>query len=420
MRQINGVFRYAREALINTMGLIMYLGADWLIVVLMPKMYGFEYTGVFSYSYSVTSISYTIACFSIRNFHVVSGYKDYTEDKYYSSQLMSTILSMALSIFYFILRSHTLEEILTLSFLLFSQSVAAYCTVFFASLQIRGRIDLVGFNGVLVGPIKLSLFVIFFFVGFNPIVNIGLMSVISSIVYLGYCYFQYIRVVGGRPPISIKMGEMGWKILFLCFPVMIGSLIPTVLNAMPKIAMQRYLESKEVGYYATLSAISTLIPSFANSIFAPLLVRLSSLFSQKNYKKFREYIILYPVGGILIICFSIYLLSDLFTYFFRTFYGEEIVKNMRVFYYSIFAMIGLSLVNYYIPILMIFCRNKAIMYFSLVACAVGGGTIGFLTKKEGMVGASVGLMLSYILFAVFLSLYSVYVLKYIEGVNEEK
>ena len=76
-----------------TLGNIVTLFCQWVIIMLIPKITDFSEAGIFAVAISVASIVNQIATFSLNTYQIADGYEKFTKNSYAVARLTTITIS---------------------------------------------------------------------------------------------------------------------------------------------------------------------------------------------------------------------------------------------------------------------------------------------------------------------------------------
>lgn len=121
------------------------------------------------------------------------------------------------------------------------------------------------------------------FISNNPVISLAFVYLISSISTLCIAMWLFRKY-----PIKKPEWKMFKSYLKFAVPILIIPIIVTITSSTDKIMIGFYWSSYEIGLYAYMTAITTLITIFPHSLYIVLFPTLSEFSSNKNYDEIKE------------------------------------------------------------------------------------------------------------------------------------
>lgn len=387
-----------------TIGLICCLACNWLIIMLLPKFTDFEKTGFYSLAYSTSQLFYIISVFSLRDYQVISNYDTISERTFFSFRLYTCILSFVTCIFYSLLLGYNGSLFLIIVLFLISNTIVAIAEVMLGTLQIKERLEINGYSGIIVTFCKLFFFFSSLRVTQNFYIAVFFGEIIPSIIYFFVIYFFYIKIAKIKAPYNIC-----WSKDFICIakntlPLLAINFITIFITTYPRIIIEKKESPVILGYYSILISIANIIPSITTTLFTPLLSLYASLYKNKEIKKLAvmhiKVFALCFCMCLLIIAASFFILPPLF----RWYYGNDLLEYINVFHIGMIGVCFLSMAQVARPVLLSANKNNLMLLILFVSAIPLLILTPVLVSKYSALGAALALLVSYLLFFVFSTL----------------
>lgn len=389
-----------KEITYNTIGDFASLFFQWLIILLIPKVHSFNDAGIFTIAISITSILYIISSMSMWNHQVSDHYQHFTPKDYAGLRIITTIFGYVLLIPISILFEYSLNQILAIIAYLSYRNVMNFANIYAASLQIESKLDYVGKCTFCEGVVSFSSFLLAYYITDNLVVSIAVMAIFGGGTYFYCLLYGFRKYVPGevrrKPLIKSHI-----KILMIIgCQVMFASLVPTIINALPKLFLQNMYGNTLTGIYGTISAPIIVIPTLITALFAPFVVYFSNLAKTGNFRKFQRSFTK-CIGAVLLFGLLVYLVALLLQRpIFQIIYGHEIDEYIQYFALLIIAIVFYSIGT--ISSTALITKNQ--WNYSVIAGAISfifSVIISyFLTVHSGFNGATYALVYSYLIYAI--------------------
>lgn len=388
-----------------TVGNIFSLFFQWLIIMLIPKITDFSEAGIFAVAISVASIVNQVATFSLYQYQVVDRYERFSRNCYAATRLTTIILSFACIIPISLLFNYDVNQISIIIAYSVYRNLINYVYLHISSLQLINRLDYVGKVMLIEGMLSFVSFIGSYYVTSNLFVATALMSIIG-----GFSFFM-LMILGHRsiagyyfcPRPKVNRDVLG--LIRIGAILMVSTTAPIIITALPKLLLEGYWGDEAAGIFSTLTAPTIVIPTVVISLFTPLIVYFSDLAKDRRierirvqYSKMVAFLIAMAVAGYIV---SYYLAGPVF----EMLYGDDIKEYVHLFDILVVGIVAYSIGMWGITVLI---AKKQIRYAGLgsFASLLISTVIMFSSTTEyGIEGAVYGLLLSYFVFGLIISVF---------------
>lgn len=388
-----------KEVVYNTFGNIISLFCQWLIIILIPKISNFEDAGVFTVAVSVASILYFIASLALRDHQVSDQNRSFSPNDYLILRLLTITVSFLCIIPIQLLFRYTLYQLLVIMGYVAYRNLLNFAYLYAASLQIDSRLDYVGKYTALEGIISFLSFLVIYVALGDLATSVFFMAIIGGGSYLILLRRGYLKYVD--PEIRTRpLTKSHLKILVVIgIPLMFASMVPTVINALPKLLLQNMYGDAMAGMYGTLSAPIIVIPTVIAALFSPFITHFSNIVRSENFCEFKRnyircnvYILLFGAGMVIL---SVFLERPAF----QLLYGHSMDGFVDYFAYLVTAIVFYSIGL--VSSVVLVTKNQ--WKYSAKACLfalIFSVIINVLMiRGSGFEGATYALVISYLIYA---------------------
>lgn len=409
--------RYSREVTYNTIGNVVSLFCQWIIILLIPILSDFHDAGVFAVALSVCSIMNIVATFYLNKYQISDQYRKHRENSYKVCRIFTILLSFCLTVPIVVILNYDLEQVLVIFAYLLYRNFMHMAYVYTASLQICHRLDYVGKMLAVEGIISLLVFLVSFTATSSLIISTALMAVLGGgsfliLVLRGYKKYAYVRT-----KLNIGDTEELRPLLVAGIPLLLSSVASITITAMPKLVLQASWSETIVGIFSTLSAPTIIIPTVAASVFEPFIIYFAELSRRGDMPLLRRK---YNMVVLAIVGFGIIALVACMTlapWFFGMLYGDEIIQYMDCFYILVVGIVFYTIGTVGTTVLITKNQGRSTAMASLTALAIGTALFLIIIPTRGIIGASLTLMAAYGLYGLIISL-CVYILPTLKTAEE--
>lgn len=398
-----------KEVVYNTFGNIVSLFCQWLIILLIPKISNFEDAGVFTVAVSVASILYFIASLALRDHQVSDQNGRFSPRDYSVLRVFTVAVSFLCIIPIQLLFCYSYNQLLVIVGYVAYRNILNFAYLYAASLQIESRLDYVGKYTAIEGVISFTSFLSVYVFTNDLAISVFLMAIVGGGSYLILLRRGYIEYV--NPEIRNKpLTRSHLKILVLIgIPLMFASLVPTVINALPKLLLQNMYGDATAGIYGTLSAPIIVIPTLIAALFSPFITYFSNIVRSEDFSAFKRnyircnvYILLFGAGLVIL---SVFVERPAF----QLLYGHSVDEYVDYFAYLVAAIVFYS-VGMVSAIALVTKNQWKYSAEACLAALVFSIIINLLMiESSGFEGATYALVISYLFYAILNVLVTYYV-----------
>ena len=282
----------------NTIGVLAYFACQWLITVIVVRLYG-DYTnaGYLALAMNITNVFTTLATYNIRVFQVSDIKREYTDSVYVTARILTCVIAVLLCAAFVIIDDLTAtQRIIIICYMVFRAN-EAFIDVLHGIDQKNWRMDYVGISFITRGIAMLSAFTLLgWLFGLLPAV-IG-MAVITTVIGVVYDISKTKKLVSFK----INADKKIFSLLKQCFPLMLVILFATLIISFSRYSIERIHGTEDLGAYASVTVPTIIVQLAAGA----LLVLPANLFAEslKEGKK-EKYIRTFAISSIAIVGITI-------------------------------------------------------------------------------------------------------------------
>lgn len=320
---------YKKQAFYNTVGNLVYMVALWLISsVLTVRLSGFEDAGVFSIAMSVGNIFFFIAMYGMRSFQASDSLYQYSPQDYFTVRWITVGVALVALVGYLALAGYSVYISLAIVLYTFYKFAEACSDVFFGELQRVGHLEICGISMSVKGAVSVAVFSVVLWLTRNLNVALFAMVVLAVAILLLYDVKGYRRY---QPKEAARATKATASLLKAGFPMLLTTVFPIVVTAMPRLALEHYCGTEALGYYSSISTPTVLITTLVPNVLAPFMTYFGLCYHERKFRKL--YGMLWvalgctaALGGAACLC--AYFLGDLVM---GLLFGQEILPHMYLF-----------------------------------------------------------------------------------------
>ena len=202
----DGAADHSKEITFNTIGNVVTLFFQWLIIMLIPKITDFAEAGVFSVAISVCTIMNHFATFSLREFQISDQNSRFRDDDYRVVRLVTIAISFIGIVPFSLIFGYGTEQTLIIFAYMLYRNLIHYAYVYSAPLQIAGHLDYVGKCMAVEGVFSFVSFMAVYIASEDLLLAVFLMAAIGGGYFLASQAAGYRRNVGG----SARIKDIDW------------------------------------------------------------------------------------------------------------------------------------------------------------------------------------------------------------------
>lgn len=396
-----------KQAFFNTVGNVVYLLSLWLLTVIATQCLGYKAAGELTLAMTVGNLVILIQLYGVRGFQSSDVSFQYSPSVYFRTRLITIVAGVFLGIVSSFLIGYARDVMVTLSLYMLFRSSEAFSDVMFGDDQRMGKLEFAGYSLFLRGIIT---GVLFFFGSyyFNSLhISLLFISVGGLILTVLLDFPLYWRTV--KQYIRIDYGCV-CDVLKDCFPLLVTTLIPAIIFAVPRVVLERWYGAELLGFYGNLSTPAMLIITLVPNILMAILPRYGRMVVSGDFRAISKLWLQSLLGTLFLL--GICLLGAFF--FGRPvlayFYTKQILPYFHFLYYVLIAM-GIYAIEICCATVLVAMRQK----FALTVAALWSVVICLVTsipfvKNFGISGAIAVLVASYTMQVIFQCFYIMRVL----------
>ena len=389
-----------------TVGQIVSLFFQWLILMAIPIICDFSDAGIFSIAISMSSIFYTIASCYLHQVQLADQYNKYSEDEFFSTRLITIAISSILLIGTLMIINYPAEHNNTIIAYFIYKNILNVAYIFAATLEINYRFDYVGKITCVEGVVSFISFISVYYFTNNVALSTFVMAVIGGTVYVSGILYGRRKF---KSTLRIVFNDNVKKLFYIGMLTLVTAISPIVINAMPKLVLEEFYSDEIVGIFSTLSAPTMLIPTIITSMFAPLIGLFSNVARKGDMKGIRQrslkVIVAILLFGSALSILSLFIIKPIL----NIIYGELLAEYSDYFSILILAITFYSIGMIDTNILITKNQEHISSVISILIIIISTAVFVLLIKDNGLAGAVFGLLISYIIFAVLTALCVMYI-----------
>ena len=380
------------QALVNSIGSTFYLLALWLLTVIATQLLGYEAVGDLTLAMSIGNIIILFQLYGVRGFQSSDINFKYIPKLYLKARFYTVGIGILIGVLITFLLGYSMDLFFTIFLFILFRSSEALSDVLFGDDQRFGKLEFAGYSMLLRGIITSLLFITGAYIFKNLNLSLLLIVIGSLLLTVLLDYPLYRKTIVNYERKLIGNVDSVFRD---CFPLLITTLIPAVINAVPRIALAHWYGNDLLGYYGNVSTptlvLITLIPNILIA-YLPKYGKMVALGDFQGVAKLCYQSICFVIIISLIYLLIIWLIGRPILAFF---YTKRILLYFHFLYYVLFAMAIYSIEICCSTALVAMRENRVLQVSAFCSLFICLFTSIPLVKSYGIGGAIGVLVISY-------------------------
>lgn len=379
-----------RNMLWNIIGSTAFVGAQWMMTILIVRLAGYSEAGYLSLGLSLTNIFTNIAYFCIRNFQV-SDEGGYSQNVYVTHRLAASAAAFLIYALFVGINGYPLYVFaFLLLFMLYRLNEAA-ADVFHGIDQRAWRLDIAGKSFLMRGILTLAVFTIAESITQNLVITALLMAVTAYAVIFWY------DIPGARKQEAFHLAWEKEALLALtkeCFPLFAYAICLNAVVPIPRYFLEKIAGSEVLGYYASATIPASLIQLLASYIYTSF----TKLFADyRTERKKKEFLALFwKLTAVILAVIALALIGSMLL-------GRQVLvllftESIRDYTYLLIPTIfccGLIALIWFLGMILTVLRDRKGLLSGAAAGVVAAGAVSYpCIIRWGVDGVNAALFLS--------------------------
>jgi len=350
----------------NIGGSMFYIGAQWIISVLIVHLADYEQAGYLNLALSISNIFATLCYFYIRSYQVSDAKGEFSDSQYVTHRWLLTVVSIVTGTLFIVINRYEIGLAAFLILFLIYRVSEPNADVYHGIDQKSWRLDIAGKSFIMRGVISLAAFI-----GLEMMhQSLALVSLVMAVgvwlVILFYDIPQARKLSEHR--ISLEMKPM-WKLTTTCFPLFLYFMCINMVMPVPRYFLEKIEGGTILGYYASVAVPASMIPMLVSYIFNPF-VGLFTEYTEKGNKRAFLKLFWGIAGTIVVITIGAIIGSILLGEWVLTLVFTEEIRPYAYLLIPTAAMCGVVSMVEYFGMLLTVLRDKSSLMIGAVAAAV--------------------------------------------------
>ena len=404
------------QATIYTLGSIVYFAALWILTVITTKVLNYEAAGTLALSMAVGNVIAMIQMYGVRSYQSSDISFCYSSKDYLNARALTVVTGWIIGIIICITLGYSGKTVVAVMGFVLVKTSESFSDVLFGNEQRMGHLEYPGYSMLARGFILATIF----FLGILLLndLNAGLYLAGVGLLTLSIAVDLPLhqKIIKNHTPV-LDNGIGG--VLKECFPLLIAVLIPTSINAIPRVALERFYGAELLGSYGNVSTPGLLLTVVAPTVLTAIMPVYGEALEKRDYCRIQKVWIKSMVGVVVLtgICMIGVLLIGRPLLAFV--YTDAIIPYVGYLYFILLSMLFYTITMCNNCVLIAIRKNWELTLFSGIALAVCVSLSAVMVKDWGINGAIASLAIPFSVQMIIQSVYIISFLKKRENCNLE-
>jgi O-antigen/teichoic acid export membrane protein len=325
----------------NLAGLVVYFLCQWLMLIIVIRIAGYEVSGEFSLVISFTNLYGFLSQYNIRNFQLSDVNNKYLPQQYSGTYIITSGLAVVFFLFTLPFTGYSSGIIFSCLIYMLIKLCETFTNYIFTYMQLKDRYSDIAVSYCLKGIIPLIGLTVCLYFTHNLFKSLCIMFFLYIVIIVIYdirkthAYFPRGIVIKGNT-----------VILKDCFPMMLVLLILPFMLFITRNAVEKIHGTTELGFYSAFSMIIVVLSTMAAAVYQVLLPVIAEKYVKRLIGDIIR-IILSILGIIIITALIILLMAHLIGNFIFSFvFGIEILEYMYLLVPVIITSVMLTIMSF--------------------------------------------------------------------------
>ncbi len=382
------------QVFLNIIGNVFLLFSQWLISVFIARFYDFANAGVFSLAMTYGNLVSIIASFSSRSYMLSDSVNVFSYNQYISFRIFSSVLSFLLCLLLLFIFQYDINTSTSILFYSLYSVSTMISDILYAIYQKQNHLEYSFYSMALKGIFCICSFFISSFCFRRLQVALFFMSFSSFFTFVFVDIPLYSSTKKNRESFCLDFSKIS-ILVKECFPIMMSTLLPSVVVSVPRLVVQKYLGDELLGIYGSIFSPTVLINTIVPALVFSIIPKLSVMWLEHDVRSFFQCvlkIITFTLIFGLILSFGAWLCGK---FFLGLLYGKEILSYFDLFYYAIATTVLSATASTCTVLLTIIRKTKVSFVCTFVTLVIVVAFSNLFVSSWGLWGASMCLICAY-------------------------
>lgn len=266
----------------NIIGSMVNALSSVFLLFAVTRTSGETAAGIFSLAQATALMMLTIGFYEMRAFQATDVTKVYSFSDYLMSRIITCTLMVAVSVFFVWVSGYTAEKAAVVLLMCVFRMFDALEDVFHGLYQQNGRLDVAGKSLALRVFTSMAAFIITLVLAKNLIAACVVAIAAAAIGFICFNLTVFRNFFTGKFSWN---GQAIKKLLWVCFPLFLGSFMMVYINNAPKYAIDTYMPAEYFqAYFNYLFMPAFVINLFSTFIFKPMVTTMAEVWVSNEKK----------------------------------------------------------------------------------------------------------------------------------------
>lgn len=375
-----------QNTILNSAGSLFYLVCQWLVSVLAVRLGSYDAGGMYSLALSITNVFFSLSTFAIRHYQVSDTNCLYSPSHYVTTRVMTCAFGFAAcAAFTLVNRQYTTAQCACIIFYMGFRLTEAMVDTLAAEQQKAWRMDHICVSFLLRGALTLVGFAaVMLLTGSLPLA-LAVMAMLSMLVVVFHDARIVHRMTDFRFDFNIRESM---ALLRETLPLMLSSMMMTLLTTIPRYMLERSAGSEILGIYGAIATPAVIVQAGCSFIYSPLVAPLSEAYHAGRIGEFRS-TILRAIGTIAALTALMLVGASLLgRWGLQLLFGESILEHAWLLIPVLLTSLCAAMVYFFDVPLTIMRRLKTMACIHAVAIVMTVVLSALLIPRIGMAGVN--------------------------------
>ncbi len=396
----------------NTLGNLFVSFLSMLFMIIVVRINGVDYGGIFNYGFTIAFIFYAIAQYGGRTLHVSDNNKVLNENDFIAARVFTTILSFLIFIFYIAICSYKLDKSIIMVLLCVYKLIEALSDVLHGGYQKNDKLHIAGKSMVL-RSLCASIIFCLSEILFKSLIISCVLLIINNLIFLGIDIYISKKIIKWEYYFDFEKVKYYLKVAFFTFAFTFLLLFSFNI---PRYFIDAILNDELQAIYGIIIMPASLISLMGHLIMQPAVLNITKLHREKKYKEINK--ILFKIILLsIILCIILILGTILIGIPVLEFIYKINLKNQLL--NLIFVIIGslFYLISIFLSTILIIMRKTGFQLFIYIFSSIIGLIISYFMISSYKLNG--GVICYLILMFIQMIMYIVYYIYQIKKVGKE-
>jgi O-antigen/teichoic acid export membrane protein len=367
----------------NSIGTVVYYFCQWLTLIVVIRIAGYEVSGEFSLVISFTNLFGLLSQYNIRNFQLSDVTNKFLPQQYSGAYIITCGLAVVLFLFVLPFTGYGIRIIFPCLIYMLFKLCETFTNYIFTYMQLKDKYSDIVISYCLKGIVPLIGFVAWLHLTQSLFQSLCIMS----LLYIAIIIFYDIKSTRLFFPHGIVMKD---TILILkeCFPMMLSSLFLTFMLFITRHTVEKVYGTTELGYYSAFTMVIVILSTMAVSVYQVIL----PVISEKYLKRLTADIVkvIFTILGIIVVAglIMIFLVRLVGNKVFSLVFGAEILGYMYLLLPVIITSIMLTIMSFTSVCLTAMQKRVPMLIGMLAGAVLLSALVIPVTRSSGMLGTT--------------------------------